>query len=122
MSPENMLLVVDCCSCGKNLAAIGSRFVNFLQTGKAAKWDYPTVGNVITGDAGEAVAIVCDHCLNQPSGAAIQSAVEFRNQDYGTSVHYHDLRHLADFGKSPQLQQMEAAIGDAMPSRNGGGQ
>lgn len=122
MSPETILRVVDCCSCRKNLAAIGSRFVNFIQTGKAAKWNNPTVGNVITGDAGEAVAIVCDHCLAQPRGAEIHNAVEFRPGRNWTSVHYHDLRELADFVKSPQLRQMEAATNAECDRANGGGQ
>lgn len=118
MRPETILRLVDCCSCGKNLSAIGTRFINFIQTGKSATWDNPTIGNVITGDAGEAIAIVCDHCLEQPAGAEVKQAVEFRDMGHYTHVYYHDLSGLDEAVKSPQL--MEAAAAAQRDLRNGG--
>jgi protein-arginine kinase activator protein McsA len=73
---------VRCCACGGRMTKSGH--VNLVSLGRRATWAYPIVGNVVSGRTGEAVAIVCDACLE--GKREIQFAIEFD----GDEVVYHE--------------------------------
>lgn len=60
-----------CCACG---APPPNHNVVMLEV--LAQWEYPTAGNVITGQRGRALAVVCEACSD--TGAAPVEAVQFR--------------------------------------------
>jgi len=80
---------VRCGCCG---GKIGTS-INMVALGYKAKWKYPTSGNVLTGESGEAVAICCDSCVNR--AATVVEAVEFK----GGKVVYHPLAELEVYRK-----------------------
>lgn len=83
---------VRCSAChGK----IGRR-VNLMELDRAASWQYPTAGNVLTGEMGKAVAILCDGCAE--SAKPIVEAVEFR----GAAVVYHPIADLPPWRPAPR--------------------
>jgi hypothetical protein len=49
--------------CGACKGRVG-RGLNLVMMGFQAAWNYPTAGNVLTGEAGAAVAVLCDACCN----------------------------------------------------------
>jgi len=63
------------CRCGACRGRIGRR-INLVSLGRKATWEYPSAGNVLTGASGEAVAVVCDGCIDDKRD--IVEAVEFR--------------------------------------------
>ncbi len=60
-----------------------SQHLNMIALRHFAKWEYPTIGNVLTGQSGRAVAVVCDGCIERPRD--ISFAVETR----GDEILYH---------------------------------
>ncbi len=52
---------VKCCSCGRPMSE--SRLINFVLLDRVALWPYPCGGNVLTGEWGRAIAILCDRCI-----------------------------------------------------------
>jgi hypothetical protein len=85
VNTEAILHLVRCCSCG---ARLGLR-VNVVGTDRRAAWDFPTMGNVETGESGQAVAFVCDACVKD--GIKPSEAVEFLGE---TGVQYHQIAEL----------------------------
>lgn len=73
-----------CCISGKPLK--GCENVNMIGTEFKAKWAFPTVGNVITGEHGRAVAFVHDDYFDLEDGkgmaAKLKHVVEFRDNEY----------------------------------------
>lgn len=85
-----MRTMVKCCACEGTLE---SSFLNFVMLDYEATWDYPTAGNVITGESGHAVAALCDDCID--ADAEIRFAVEWSGKgpdDF--KVIYHPLTSL----------------------------
>ena len=76
----------ECCSCGG--AMRDSLHANLVDMERPAPWQYPTSGNVLTGERGHAVAIVCDRCIDEQR--VIERVIEFR----GDEVVYHSLADL----------------------------
>jgi len=74
MNQETLLELADCCCCDKNLQDIGSKHINFLRTGRVAAWASLTLH-------GEALAIVCDHCIEQKTPMRMTYAVEYCERD-----------------------------------------
>lgn len=68
------LINEKCCACGGIIGKHGSH-INGVILGRLVQWDYPTAGNIITGEKGRAVAIVCDECLDKR--AHVKYAVRF---------------------------------------------
>lgn len=80
--------------CGCCRGKLG-RLVNFVELGRRAAWEYPSAGNVITGEFGRAVAVICTKCVRQcrhPGHPPILEAVEFR----GDEVVYHPVEELEE--------------------------
>jgi hypothetical protein len=65
--------------------------VNLVSVGRPAKWPYPTAGNVMTGEKGEAVAVCCDHCAE--TGRPVVEVIEL---DKGQAF-YHRIDELPPF-------------------------
>lgn len=78
-----------CCSCEKSLK--DSKFLNSTSFLLKAKWEYPTWGNIITGEEKLALAYICDECYMLKSQAKF--AVEFGEND---SINYHPLSDLEE--------------------------
>jgi hypothetical protein len=68
---------VRCGACRGKL----TRRLNLVQLQRRARWQFPVCGNVLTGEAGLACAILCDRCaperMGQPFRREILEAVEF---------------------------------------------
>jgi hypothetical protein len=77
-----------CCACGGPMRR--SPHMNLVCLERKAEWKYPQAGNVLTGEGGQAVAIVCDRCLDDK--ATIVNAVEFRDGQ----ILYHQVEQLAE--------------------------
>jgi len=88
MQAEYIRERVKCCACGGSLTT--SPHVNLVTLRRRATWEFPTSGNVLTGEENVAVAIVCDECFEHP----VRHAVEFA----GNEVIYHPLDTLEDLG------------------------
>lgn len=73
--------------------------VNLLSLRHLATWRFPTHGNVLTGESGGAVAVVCDACIDH--GGAVKEAVEVLD---GRIV-YHPIDTLAE-GPPPQSYRL----------------
>lgn len=58
------LINENCCACGRIINDHGGH-LNCVMLDRLAQWKYPSAGNVITGEKGKAVAIVCDECINK---------------------------------------------------------
>jgi hypothetical protein len=54
--------------------------VRHAQAGKKADWEYPTAGNILTGEKGQAVGIICDYCLEHKM--PIKFALKLVGDDY----------------------------------------
>lgn len=63
-----------CCAC-KRIIGKNGKHVNGVILNRLAEWKYPTVGNIVTGEKGKALAIVCDKCLKNNTN--IKYAVKF---------------------------------------------
>jgi hypothetical protein len=87
MTPENILRLCLCGACGSPLG----KKLNVLSTGRLANWAFPTMGNILDGTNGEAVALLCDRCIK--NGAAPFEAVEFVNE---TTVRTHEIASLPE--------------------------
>jgi hypothetical protein len=84
MSPEEIRKKVRCSSCQQ---PINDR-INLVELQRKAKWEYPSAGNVLTGETGKAVAICCDACIDEKCLPV--EAVELR----GEEVVYHPIMSL----------------------------
>jgi hypothetical protein len=93
---DNVLKVLGTGRCACCAGKIGR--VNLVSLRKKAAWPYPQHGNLITGEAGGAVAIVCDTCIEKDS-AVITEAVEYR----GGELRYHGLESLEDLPEVDRL-------------------
>ena len=88
--------------------------LNLFGLDKLANWEFPTSGNVITGEAGRAVAILCDRCAvhaHSPSSPGTRKhspryAVEFTFTAAGEPLAvYHAIDQLPDV-PPPQTHQI----------------
>ena len=89
MTTENILRSVPCGACGLPLG----KHLNVVGTGRRAHWKFPSMGNVLTGTQGEAVAFLCDSCVDDQ--APPLEAIEFVGEGEETTVKHHELRSLA---------------------------
>lgn len=64
-----------CCPCSQPLT--GSQFMNIIITRYRQTWPYPCSGNVLTGEAYGASAILCDRCLE--TNAHIHFVIELKD-------------------------------------------
>ena len=70
--------------CGSCHGQLGKR-VNIISLSRKATWEFPSCGNILTGESGEACAIICDPCYEASEkalgrgipGVEIKEAVEF---------------------------------------------
>lgn len=88
---ENVISNGKCCSCEKPLAQ--SQFINVVALDRKASWPYPTGGNVLTGESGNALGFVCDQCVeisNDAPAPKVKFAVEFKDGE----LVYHDVNQL----------------------------
>lgn len=69
MSSE--LELCRCCACG---VAPPNRNVVMLEA--LAQWEYPTAGNVVTGQRGRALAVLCERCSDKQTAPV--EAIQFR--------------------------------------------
>ena len=58
------LLEIECCACNERIGTNGT-LINVIVLDKKAGWKYPVAGNVITGEYGRAIAIICDKCVRE---------------------------------------------------------
>lgn len=79
-----------CCSCGKPLKATKTKNLNMVELLRKAKWDYPVMGNVVSGTSGRAVAIICDTCRENEK--PIKWALEY--QGGMDNIKYHEVTSL----------------------------
>jgi len=86
MTTLDLLKSANCCGC--SLPMMQSPHVNLLSLGRYAKWNYPVSGNVLTGHQGEAVAVVCDDCID--AHKLVDTAIEIR----GNECFYHPILDL----------------------------
>lgn len=56
------LLEIECCACDERIGNNGAH-INVIMLDKKAEWEFPTAGNIRTGERGMAVAIICDKCV-----------------------------------------------------------
>ena len=81
---------IKCCACAGSLE---SSFLNLVMLDYEAAWDHPTAGNVLTGEFGHAVAVLCDECID--GDAEILFAVEWPGKGRGDfKVTYHPITSL----------------------------
>lgn len=76
-----------CCCCGQPTA--DNLQTNMVHLDMKAAWEFPRVGNILTGKITDAVAIICDPCGDRFAAMdppAILYAVEF----LGEQLIYHD--------------------------------
>ena len=64
MDTVDILWTANCCSCGRPVQG-NSRYLNIVGLEYLVGWDYPKMGNFITGEHNRATAIVCDECYDQ---------------------------------------------------------
>ena len=88
--PKGLFRKALCGCCRKHVARCKS--VNLVELRKHAKWEHPTAGNVITGERGRAVAVLCDACFEQWPQPQILWAVEFADGE----LRYHHVGDLDD--------------------------
>lgn len=84
----------DCCSCGRPIRE-NSHHLNIAQLEYMVEWDYPKMGNVVTGVDNRACAVVCDDCFFEKRIPT--KAIEFR----GDLIVYHPVTEL----QKPKNQQ-----------------
>lgn len=68
------LINEKCCACGKIIGDHGGH-INGVMLNRRAQWKYPVAGNIITGEKGKAVAIICDECFDKQK--PVKHAVRF---------------------------------------------
>ena len=68
------LINEKCCACGGIIGKHASH-INGVILERFAQWAYPIAGNIITGEKGRAIAIVCDECLDKQK--PVKHAVRF---------------------------------------------
>ena len=68
-----------------------SAHINLVTLEYKAEWEYPVSGNVLTGEFGKAVAVVCDTCIDEPN-PDIRFAIETR----GDECFYHSVAALQE--------------------------
>ena len=92
---------VRCGACQGSM--VTSRHVNLCSHRRRATWRTPRSANVLTGDDGAAVSIVCDLCFEtkQP----IVEAVEFVDLPHG-QVAYHPLTQLEELPPEPTYEEL----------------
>lgn len=98
---------VRCCACCGSIRM--SRYVNLVAMGRRATWKYPVAANVLTGRDGEAVAVVCDGCID--SKREIRWAIETE----GDRVTYHLLKDLERLPPEPTYRLVRTPGHDAVP-------
>lgn len=76
---------VRCSACQGKISRI-----NLVQLDRLATWEYPVCGNVVTGEQGRAVAILCGPCAD--GRREVKEAVEFREGE----VVYHPIETLTE--------------------------
>jgi len=103
MKPERINELVACCACREPMA--GSRHTNFVALGLRATWEHPVAENLWTGRHGEAVAVVCDSCIE--SYRDILLAVEWE----GDEVRYHPVDDLQALPPEPTYVMFTARSG-----------
>jgi hypothetical protein len=54
--------------------------LNLIALDKKTDWEYPTAGNILTGEKGQAVCIICDYCLEHKM--PIKFALKLVGDDY----------------------------------------
>jgi len=91
---------VRCGACGGKIGR-----VNLCALNRRATWKYPVSGNVISGDEGRAVAVLCDACIDSRRG--IREAIEITDQQ----VHYHPVGELDELPPEPTYVLREASHG-----------
>jgi len=84
MTIDDAVEKVRCGACGQ----VTGFCRNLVELDRKAKWDYPTAGNVLTGESGKAVAFACDKCVRDK--AQVREAVEFK----GDALVYHAVEDL----------------------------
>jgi len=83
---------VKCCQCDGSLA--DAKHLNIVQTGKLAKWKFPSAGNfLIENCPPEAVAIICDQCV---STGNIKPVYAIESEPGYKTVTYHKIEDLED--------------------------
>lgn len=80
---------VKCCACEGDLQ---SSYLNLVMLDYHAEWDHPTAGNMLTGEWGHAVAVLCDECIDHD--AEILFAIEWSGVDADFKVIYHPVTSL----------------------------
>lgn len=89
MNLEQVKKLGKCCVTDKPLAT--SEFITCVQLGYKATWQYPTWGNVLTGQTGLAIAYVHDEAIYAGHLLGpILYAIEFRDDE----IIYHDINTL----------------------------
>lgn len=83
------LINEKCCACGKTLKENGEH-VNGVILDKYADWTYPTAKNIITGEKGRALSIVCDQCIEK------RAVVKYAIKIEGEKVEYMLINTLED--------------------------
>lgn len=82
-----------CCACDRPFSGKHTKRINAVSLNRKCKWEFPRMGNVLTGSDYVAIAIVCDACisLNVP----IKYAIEFK----GDQIIYHAIEALEFINK-----------------------
>lgn len=90
---ESEMFKIKCCGCGTPIGQSGNN-INIVCLNKRVEWDFPTAGNVLTGESGRATAIVCDRCISLKK--PLKYAVKF-NGPLAKDVEYVLVENLMDF-------------------------
>lgn len=99
MNLKKLAKLLHCACC---LKSVGKRPA-FLTLNRAAEWAYPSGGNVVTGESGRAIAVVCDACLEArwklgplaEESLPVKEAIEFRGDiEADGAVLYHPVAAL----------------------------
>ena len=108
-SSEFFRRLVRCCACCGSMAA--SPHCNLVAISRRAAWKHPVVGNLLTAREGEAVAVVCDACLE--AEREIRWAVEIE----GERVAYHRVQDLARMPPEPTYRLVQLLERGLPPDR-----
>lgn len=82
-----------CCICDKLM--IESSFINMVQTQRKVKWKFPRAGNILTGEDGLALAIICDQCFGNGAGKLL-SPIKFVIEISNDEIIYHPVEELEE--------------------------
>ncbi|WP_348063940.1 hypothetical protein [Dyadobacter sp.] len=91
---DAILAKCKCCACERLLQ--DSQYLNWAPLDIPANWEFPTWGNVLRGERGNAVAYVCDRCHeSSQAGDAVKIiiAVQFTGDD----IVYHRILEYGGF-------------------------